>query len=318
MAQTSESSQFRKAMLQIQRDVDDGIPLSKALDRSGVVSEQTLALITLGEASGNLPENLEVASQQEEKQMIFRSKVRSALLYPTFVLGLTMLIGIGVAWFLLPQLSDTFTQLHVELPLISRLFINIGTFLKTNGYWAVPGAIAAGGFVVYMLFGFPPTKRLGNGLLFHIPGIARLMREVEIARFGYLLGTLLDAGLPITKALALLGKSTTAYRYKAFYSHLVRSFEEGYGFAENLARYKKTSKLLPATLQQIVITGERSGALPATLRDIGKRYEAKADISANNLEVILEPILLVTVAAGVLGVAIAVILPVYKLVGGLG
>jgi len=318
MEQSSSSSVFRKAMQQIRGDIDDGIPLAKALAQSGVVSEQTLALIKLGEESGNLSGNLQVAAKQEEKQRVFRAKVRSALLYPTFVLSLTAIVGISVAWFLLPRLSDTFTQLHVELPLISQIFINFGIFLKFNGLWAVPSMFGGIILIAYILFGFPPTKRAGNTLLFHLPGIARLMKEVEVARFGYLLGTLLEAGLSVTQALGLLEQSTTAYRYKAFYAYLAKSFDEGYSFATNFTRYKQTKKLLPSAVQQIVIAGEKSGSLSESLRDVGRTYEEKADISTQNLEVILEPILLVIVAASVLGVAVAVILPIYQLVGGLG
>jgi type IV pilus assembly protein PilC len=317
LEETSKSPVFKKAMQQMQRDIDNGSSLSEALRRSGIATEQTLALITLGERSGTLTENLEVAAAQEEKQNLFRAKVRSALLYPVFVLGLTAVVGMGVAWFLLPRLSDTFSQLNVQLPFISKVFINAGVFLKQHGTRVVPAVIAGILLLFYVVFSFPPTRRMGNALLFHIPGIARLLQEVEIARFGYLLGTLLQAGLSVTDALALLAKSTRAHRYQVFYAYLARSFEEGYGFAANLRRYKKASLLLPATVQQMIIAGERSGALPETLHNIGNRYEAKADVTTNNLEVILEPMLLVIVALSVLGVAIAVILPIYKLVGGL-
>ncbi|HKX73534.1 MAG TPA: type II secretion system F family protein [Candidatus Saccharimonadales bacterium] len=318
LADTSHSKKLKMALGQIQSDIDEGTPLWLALERSGVVGSQTLALVQLGEQSGKLIDNLRVAAQQEEKQRIFRSKVRSALIYPSFVMGLTLVIGLGVAWFLLPKLAETFSQLRVELPLISKIFIGFGLFLKENGLWAIPAGLGALSFVMYILFAAPKTRTIGQRMLFHIPGIGKLMYEVEVARFGYLLGTLLQAGLSVMQALELLGRATNAPRYRNFYAYLRDSFENGYSFRASLSQYKKSNKLLPPAVQQMVIAGERSGALPETLVDIGKIYEQKADLSTQNLEAILEPILLVIVWLGVMGVAVAVIMPIYSLVGGLG
>ena len=317
LAETSRSKTLKKALLQMQNDVEDGLPLWKALERSGIAPMQTLALVQLGEESGDLVQNLKVAAQQEEKQRTFRSKVRSALLYPLFVVSLTVIVGIGVSWFLLPKLAQTFAQLKVELPLISQILINFGVFLQTSGYWAVPAAIFGTLFMIYILFSAPPTKHLGQRLLMHIPGVSRLMHEIETARFGYLLGTLLEAGLSVTEALKLMQKSTGVPAYRKLYAYLYNSFDEGYGFNTSMPKYKKTQKLLSPAVQQMIIAGERSGSLPDTLKNIGQTYEQKADISTQNLETILEPILLIIVWFGVLAVAIAVILPIYSLVGNL-
>lgn len=317
LKETTSSRLLKKALDQMQQDIDEGMPLWRALERSGIVSEQTLALVQLGEESGNLVENLRVASLQEEKQRIFKAKIRSALMYPGFVLSLTLIVGLGIAWFLLPKLSTTFAQLDLELPLISRIFIGFGEFLRTNGIWAVPSGLSGLFLFLYIFFAAPKTKNIGRRLLFHIPGVGRLLHEVETARFGYLLGTLLQAGLSVPQALGLLQRATAAPQYKKFYSALKHSIEEGVSFRQSLPAYKKGRKLLPPAVQQMVIAGERSGALPETLLSIGEIYESKADISTQNLETILEPILLVIVWLGVLGVAIAVIMPIYGLLGGL-
>lgn len=110
LKETSKSRRYVKALDQMQRDVDEGMPLWKVLTRSRVVSEQTLALVRLGEESGNLAKNLQIAAVQEEKQNALRSKIMSALLYPAFVFGVTIAVGLGVAWFLLPRLAETFSQ----------------------------------------------------------------------------------------------------------------------------------------------------------------------------------------------------------------
>ncbi len=317
LEQTSRSKEMKNALHEMQADIEAGEALAITLERSGLVGTQTLALVRLGEQSGHLVENMQLAAEQEEKRHFFHSKVRSALIYPTFVLSLTLIVGLGVAWFLLPRLSTTFTQLAVSLPAISKAMIGFGIFLREHGLVAVPSALFVAVGIGYMLFSAPRTKFIGQALLFKTPGIARLMREVEVAQFGYLLGTLLDAGLPITKAVRLLGQSTTANRYRKFYEYLAQSLEDGQSFQQGLAGYNKISDLLPPSVQQMVIAGEHSGSLSQVLRTIGRTFEQKSDVTTQNLQSILEPILLVIVWVGVMAVAVAVILPIYSLVGGL-
>ncbi|HEX8762978.1 MAG TPA: type II secretion system F family protein [Candidatus Saccharimonadales bacterium] len=317
LKETSKSTELNKALDQMQRDVDEGLPLWQVMERSGVATQQTLTLVRLGEQSGRLVENLQIAARQEEKQRVFRSKVRSAMLYPSFVLGLSLLVGLGVAWFLLPRLAETFKQLNVQLPFISKVFIEFGVFLKANGYWAVPLFLAAVALIIYVLFVHPKTRGIGQRFLFHIPGVSRLMHEVEIARFGYLMGTLLQAGLTVTQSLQSLADATNAPQYKKLYIMLKDAFEDGYSFRSTLPKEPANAKQLPPPVQQMVIAGERSGSLPETLLSIGTIYEEKSDLSTQSLATILEPLLLLVVWVGVMGVAIAVIMPIYSLVGGL-
>lgn len=318
LKETAKSRQLKNTLSQMQDDIDEGLPLWEALKRSRIVSQQTLTLVQLGEQSGNLVENLLIAAIQEEKQRVFRAKVRSALIYPVFVISLTVIVGLGVAWFLLPRLAETFSQLRVDLPLVSQIMINFGTFLQQNGVWAVPAALAVAGFALYIIFAAPHTKIIGEWLLFHMPGIAKLLHQIEIARFGYLFGTLLKAGLSVTESLRLMTNATTVRQYQRFYTSLGKAFDEGWSFAESTAKMPRSEQPLPPAVRQMIIAGERSGSLPETLQNIGNIYEEKANISTQNLQSVLEPILLVVVWLGVMGVAVAIIMPIYSLVGGLG
>jgi type II secretory pathway component PulF len=317
LRESTDRKPLKKALVGMEADVEAGMNLADALERSGLVSSQTLALVRLGENSGHLVENLQLAAQQEEKRHVFASKVRSALIYPSFVLSLTLIVALGVAWFLLPRLAQTFSQLDVELPAISRTLIGGGTFLKEHGAVAVPLAVLVILVALYILFAAPATKHIGRRFLFKLPGIGRLMKEVEIAQFGYLLGTLLNAGLPVTHAVRLLAGASSSPDHKKFYEYLAGSLEDGYSFKESLAKYKGSAALIPRPVQQMVVAGERSGSLPEVLLTIGRTYEQKADTTTANLEAIIEPILLVIVWLGVMIVAVAVIVPIYSLVGGL-
>ena len=318
ITETSKSRHFKKALQDMLADIDEGMPLAKVLEKSHIVSAQTLALARLGEQSGNLAKTLQVAAAQEQKQRILGGKIRSALLYPAFVLGITTVVGLGVAWFLLPRLAQTFDSLHVDLPWITQILIGFGDFLRVHGLWFVPSAFAVLAAITFVFFVAPRTRRFGRQALLRVPGIGKLMVEIEITKFGYLLSTMLGSGMGIVDALSLLRHSTEITGYQRLYKNLQNGFENGINFQTSFEKNKQSRKLLPLSVQQIIIAGEKSGSLADSLKNISEAYEEKADATTRNLEAVLEPVLLLIVWAGVLGVAVAVIVPIYSLVGGLG
>ncbi len=313
----TKNAQMKKILESISAELDAGYPLWKSFDRTNLFKGYTISLIRIGEESGKFAENLKVVSEQQEKERNLKSKVKSALMYPAFVLILVVVIGLGISWSILPKLAKIFADLKLTLPLITKILIGFGLFLQKNGIWFVPLTFLIVSIIIYVVFINEKTKFLGESFLYSIPGINTLMMEVEVARFGYLLGTLLEAGLPITRAIDSLIGASDSVRYKKFYVYLRESIEMGNSFQKSFAAYPKMDKLILQPMQQLVFSGEQSGNLNKTLLKIGQVLEEKSDTTTKNLTIIMEPILLVIVWAGVVAVAFAVILPIYSLVGGL-
>jgi type II secretory pathway component PulF len=160
----------------------------------------------------------------------------------------------------------------------------------------------------------PNFKAFTEVILFHVPGVKRLFFETEVSRFGFVLGTLLEAGLPIVNALQSLSGSMSTRRYQVFTSELATRINEGNSF-ERILVEPKARALLAGSTCQIIISAEKSGNLSKSLLRVGENYQEKADITARNLETLIEPVVLVIIAAGVLFVALAVFLPIYSVVG---
>lgn len=310
------SKRMKTILTELQEDIDSGSPLWKALESPDIFPDYIISLIRVGEETGRLSENLKIVGLQEQKNRTFRSKLRSAMMYPIFVLVVTLVVGIGIAWFILPRLVTVFSQLGLELPLATRLLIRFGGFLGEYGSIAVPVFVLIISIIVYFVFIFGKTKFIGQWLLFNFPGIKKLIQEVELSRFGYILGTLLEAGLPVTNALNSLHQASTFSNYKKMYAYLRDSISDGNSFEKSFALYPKSRLFIPFTIQQMISAGEQSGSLSKTLVKIGEIFEEKTEITTKNLSIILEPILLVVVWLGVVGVALAVILPIYNLIGG--
>ncbi len=309
------SKSMQKIITRLEENINEGLPLSQALEQTNLLSAQSIALLKIGEKSGYLTQNLKIIAAQQERSRMFRSKLRSAMLYPVFVFSLTIISSLLISWYVLPRLAVVFIQLRVPLPFFTRLLVAIGSFLATYGFVAVPLFIVVFLVMLYFLFIFEDTRFIGQGILFSLPGIKKLIQEVEIAHMGYTLGTLLTAGLPIVEGIHTLPDSATFYIYKELYRHLEEHIDAGDSFEKSLRMYPKSTKLIPAPIQQLIISGEQSGQLPQVLLRIGDVFEEKMETTTKNLTTILEPILLIVVWLEVLLFALAVITPIYTLIG---
>lgn len=313
----NKSKSFRKIIGRMIEDIKNGSQLWKSVSNTKLYPGYVVSLIRIGEESGNLPENLKIVVSQLEKQNTLKSKLITALIYPTLVLSLTLVIGIGIAWFILPKLAKVFSSLKIELPLITKILIGFGLFLGKYGLVFVPLSIGFIAAIVYLLFVYSKTKFISEFLTLKLPVFKKLYQEIEITRMGYLLGTLLNAGITIIEALDSLSQATTSFAYSKFYKYLQIKVEQGNSLQTSFRLSQDSNKLFPGHIIQMISTSEQSGVLPDTFLKINEIYQEKIDDTTKNLAVLLEPILLVIVWLGVLFVAMAVILPIYSLIGGL-
>jgi len=202
-----------------------------------------------------------------------------------------------------------------ELPKLTVTLITVGEFLRDHGTLVVPLALGAILLVLYLLFGFSRTKFIGDSVILATPGMGKLLRQVEIARLGNVLGRLFQSGVPVTDALNLLQNLTSLRPYRTFYAYLATNIEAGNSFRDSFMKYKRVGKLIPLSFQRLIFSAEQSGTLANSLVKVGEVYEEKVDITSRNIAAMLEPILLVIVWIGVAAISIGIILPIYSTIG---
>jgi len=288
-----------KRMLSIvetmQQDIDGGMSLSKTFTKAHILPNHMLSLIRLGELSGNLNGNLKIVVLQNEKEDLFRSRIRSSLTYAVIVTTLAVVVGVGTAMFTLPRMALFFADLDAELPLITRILIAIGEFLAKYGYVFIPLFLGMLFVIVYFLFSFPRTKFVGHSLLFYTPVIKTIIKQAELARFGFLMGTMLKAGMPASEALNNMPSTTTFQNYRKFYFHLEKQVNECNSFRKSFSAYPDVKKLFPAAVRQMVAAAEHSGTLSETFLRIGKLYETKVDATARNIAHLRDPLIIIVI-----------------------
>ena len=298
-------------------EVENGVTLWRAMDNQCIFTAYALALVRIGEETGSLSKNMEYLAVQQEKDRSLRSKVKMAMIYPSIVIVLTMIVTLGLAWFVLPQLVGVLVSLNAKLPLPTIIIIWIANFFGAHGAVVVPG-IAIGMLVFVLLTKYTALKGPVQQMIFLLPGIGTMARSATIASFGVILGSLLRAGVPIVDAVQSLADVTDTVRYKIFYGRLAQELEVGQSFSGAFKVIHETSSVLPASVQQLLVTGERSGRIADMLLRIADIYEKKAEEAAAKLPVVLEPILLIFIGGLVGTIAFAIIVPIYSVVGNMG
>jgi type IV pilus assembly protein PilC len=313
----ARSKKLQKLCEELKFDIENGSSIWVALEKRKLLDPHLLTLVKIGEQSGNLARNLKVVIEQQKKDRAFKSSLRSASLYPVFVFVLMIIVGLVVALFILPRLSSVYKSLSSDLPLITQIMINIGDFFQNYGIIAVPVILIVIGLIIYFLFFFEKTKIYGQKLMLNSPIVKTFILEIEMGRMGYLIGTLLQSGFSAPEAFKLLASSSTYYIYKQFYEYIAEFVSQGWTFKQVFGSIKKIDKLIPLYPRQLIITGEKTGKLAESFLKVSEIYERKNDETVKNLGTLLEPILLLIVWVGVASIALAVILPIYSLIGNL-
>ncbi len=306
-----KSRRMKKITIAIEAMVESGMPLWKAFEKTKFLSDRVISLVRSGEEAGRLPEHLNLVTIQQHKEKIFGSRLKSALLYPGIVLFLAIIIGIGSAWAILPNLITMFNQSNGVLPFSTKVLIWLGIFLKSYGIFVVPGVSLILGFLIYIFYFNKKTKFIGDYTLFAIPEIKKLVQGIELARFGYIYGALLQAGFQVGSALESIKEGTNYRCYARLYEYLKLNIERGESFSSSFSKYNNLDDYIPIPIQQLIVSAEKSGRLPETFIKIGIIFEEKTEAMSRDLATILEPIILIIVGLIVGFVVLGIMGPIY-------
>lgn len=315
ISQDQAKGKMKKVLADVYEYVNRGHPLAEALERHKKTFPNIfINLIRTGEKSGTLAENLMHLSDQTEKDLTIRRKVRSAMMYPVFVLVAACGLGFAMAIFVLPQITKLFRSFDVELPLSTRVLLWIADWFSAYGWQTFVGFVVfviAIAWILRLRFIKPAT----HWIILHLPVIGRLSHNVNLARFCRTLGVTLRSGLTIDDGLKISADVVENYRYKKALAKVAEDVQAGKGLSESLEKHEF---LFPKITTRMAKVGESTGTLEEVLLYLAEFYEAEVDNTVKNLATILEPVLLVAIGLVVGGLALSIITPIYQLSGSIG
>ncbi len=309
----AKSGAFKNILQQAADDVSRGQSFEKALAKHPKVFDPFyLSLIRVGEESGTLEESLGYLSELLEKETELRKKVQSAMLYPTLVLVATGVIGLGLAFFVLPQITDMFDQLGVALPPTTRLLVFSAQLLQKYGFLILPGFILLITFMGFIIR-TPRVKPHFDALILKLPIFGYFVTSITMASLTRNLGIMLRSGLAITNALETVAGATQNAVFRRYMEEITKAVKRGKNI--ETAIEEGGHKKFPLFASKMIGVGEKSGNLEENLAYLGEYFENEVDTLAKNMATLLEPILLIGIGLVVGFFALSVITPIYKLTG---
>lgn len=268
-------------------------------------------IVRAGELSGTLEGNLDHLADQYTKEHELRSKVRTALTYPAVVIVTASAIGFYFATNVLPQVANLFQGLQgIKLPWVTVVLLNVSAFARQNTLLTF-GMLFGGIYFIYWFFRRKFLAPFTHRIILHLPGVGKIAKDVNLARFSLVLGTLLRSGVDIVKALEVTGNVLSNFWYRRALVRVLVEVQRGQPMSEVLARYPD---LFPRVTGRMIGVGERAGKLEEVLTYLSDFYELEVETAMKNLQTILEPLLLIVIGAVALGMAFAILIPIYDFI----
>ncbi|MBI4358371.1 MAG: type II secretion system F family protein [Candidatus Omnitrophica bacterium] len=310
VSEQSANSHFRSFLNQIHEDVKNGSTFSSALSRyPHLFPPLYIALVSAGETSGTLDQTLAKVTDYRQKQEEILSHIRSAMIYPAFM----AIAGVGTIVFMLtfvmPRLMGVFGNLGGDLPLPTKILIQISTAFRQGWLW---GAVATAALLIAVLFrGKKSGKKnlILNRLQLQVPVFGSLALKAEIARFSRTLELLIKSGIPAIQAIET---ATPVLSNAILKNELIRCAQDlkgGSSFGKSL----KESKWFPIFMTNLLTIGEEAGKLDEALAEIAIFYERETAEAVRTMTSLIEPLMILAMGLVVGFIVIAMLLPMFEL-----
>ena len=297
-------------LLEVKSDVEAGGRLAAALGRHPEhFSALFVNLVAAGEHAGVLEDILNKVAIYLEKTEALKSRVRSALFYPTAVIVVAFIITSILLVYVIPQFEDLFKGFGADLPALTLMVIALSKWFQANWYFLVGGLILS---IVGLLQARRRSRRVAetiDRLLLRLPVIGDILHKSAVARFARTLSTMFAAGTPLVEAMVSVAGATG----NIVYQDAVMKMRDEVATGTQLQATMRQAALFPGMVVQMVAIGEESGSLDTMLGKVADWYEQEVDDAVASLTSLLEPIIMVVLGLVIGGLVVAMYLPIFKM-----
>ena len=311
IANQTEDKTLKKLMNNVADDVAAGYSLASSFEKHGSGLPTTfIESVRAGEESGSLDVIFDRLSDYYEQASKTKSKVKSAMIYPTFVIVIAVIVVAIIMIFAVPVFKSTFEGMGQELPAITQFVVNASNFM-TSWWWLI-AVVAIAAFV-----GVQVAKRNES---FHLkwskigvklPVIGRINLMNAASEYAGTMSVMMTAGLPIVRAVGVTARSMSNYYMSRSLANTTPDLEAG----KTLATALSNENTLPELAIEMSAVGEQTGALEGTLKVISQYFDNEVEIATSRAMSILEPAIIVVLAVIVFVLLLSVYLPMFSMYG---
>lgn len=298
------------AWKRIYDSVVDGVSLADSMAQMPETFPRVyVAMVQAGETGGFLDVVLAQIADFQVREKDLKAKVTAALLYPVILLFLSFIVLMILMTFFIPRFQSIFSSMGGELPLLTQIIVAVSHWIRSYGIFIGIGVIVAA-FMVRGWVASEKGRRTWEGFVLKVPVLGPLLSQFAMARFCRMLGTLLNAGVPLVEALNVARKSIGNQILVDAVSNSIDRVKEGAQLGKSLSDCRN---LFPGSVLEMVAVAEESGKLDQELIRIAGVTESDLDRNLKTGVALLEPLMLFLIAGFIGTIFIGMIIPIFKM-----
>jgi type IV pilus assembly protein PilC len=314
LSRKQDNKTFKGMLLQVKENVESGSTFAEALKKHPkAFDELYVNLVAAGEVGGILDTILNRLAAYIEKALKLKKQVKSAMTYPTTIIGIALVVISVILVFVIPAFEKMFADFGGSLPAPTQIVINISNFVQSY-ILVIIGAIVLLIFAFKRVYATKTGRERIDDFALKLPIFGILIRKVAVAKFTRTLGTMISSGVPILDGLEIVAKTAGNKTVEKAIYRVRQSISEGKTIAEPLEK----SGVFPPMVCQMIAVGEQSGSIDTMLNKIADFYDDEVDDAVGNLTAMMEPLLMLFLGTTVGGLVVAMYLPIFKLAGTVG
>lgn len=304
-----DNAYFKPVIADIKEKLESGASLSNSLVRHRkIFSDMYINMVRVGENLGSLDHVILRLADIEEKRNLLKSKIQSALWYPSFMIFFALLIVFFLMIKIVPTLSEIFVDMGAELPLPTKIVMGISSFLSS--FWILIVILALVG--VYFLNKYintPEGRKKFDEMKLKLPGLSKIYNKIIVLNFTQNLGILLNSNVDIIRSFEIVKKIVNNIIIEKSIEEASVKIREGIPISKALSK----SDFLPKLVLGMIAAGEASDNLDTMLLNIGKVYETELDLTISGLTSMIEPIIVVIMGISIGLIVVSVMLPMMEM-----
>jgi len=309
IADQTEHVGFKRVLEQLRTDVEGGQTFSAALSKHPkLFNPLYLNMVRASELSGGFSRMLDRIAGYMAQQLETRKMVMGAAIYPVIIGGLAVAVTVFLLTFVLPKFATVFEGKEEVLPWATKFLLGLSAFIVKN-WILLLGAIAAVGGCVYAFVRTELGSFWVDKLKLSVPIVRSMFRSLYISRSLQTMGQLINAGVPMLDTLSITGEISGNVIFHAMWKKVHTSVKQGNKIAKPLIK----DKVLPTAVTQMISAGEESGKLGEVLDEISVFYSKQLKDNIKTVTGMIEPIMILCMGTVVGFIAMAIILPIFKM-----
>lgn len=299
----------KRVLETLRDDLTQGHQVNYSMSKfPNVFDKVTVNVVRAAEEAGTLDITLKDLRDNLRKQNQFNDTIKSALMYPMFIMGVFALVLLVNLIFVIPKIAQVFKNLKVDLPIPTRILLWVSDFMTQN---TVPFLLFILGIILLFVYLFSQKRSFVLNIFYSLPGISGLVKLIDITQFSRSMYLLLTSGVSIIAALDLTNDVVVRRDTQKMIEKSKEMILSGKTLSEGL-RFAKG--YTPTIMIKLIETGERTGSLDKSMSDISEYFDYQVTNTLKTLTAMLEPIMLVVVGIAVGGMMVSILAPIYGLI----